>query len=846
MTAASPYRSRPILLAALLLGIAAAASAGTFGVLEGVVRDKENDQPVPGASVMIVETQQGRVTDADGRFVIYNVPAGKYTVRIQMIGYRPVSYQNVEVTANLRTRLRVTMEQSAVELTEIVVKAERPLIQKDVIGTTHTVTAMEFKSLPITTPQDILSFKPGTTLEGNVRGGKTSEVVYFIDGLPAQDVMQGTFGADIPTSSVVELSFQTGGFEAEYGNAQSGIVNIVTKSGTNEPYAMARVLKDDWAGGTEHNHETEAEVAVSGPVVRDRLFFFVSSTYNQNGTRWWLDFEKAGPLPVARMLSFFGKLDYLIDPSLKLSAQVLHSDKEWKDYEFSWRFNLNGLPEQRRSVTRVSANLTHTLSENTYYDVRMSLYQNRFRIGPDERPDFDPGRLFSYDMFLQYVTGGERMLWSDALQRTYTLRSDITTQIIANTTMKAGGEFNYYELDNALEKYEPQRSYFGKPLILEKPLNYSTAFRYFPKSGSGFVQGKYEVENATVSVGLRYDFLNPTAKRPAYEFVPVRPNEFRLRLNRMVPSRIKHQFSPRFGVSVPYREDGFVYVNYGYYFQYPLFTYLFSGLDVVTAQRGASALLGNPNLEPERTKAWEISVKQVVKENVVLSATYFRKESSNLIDAKTFIATDSKVAGDYGFAEMVNNPYAESRGFELVLSRSQGAFLTGSISYSFMEALGLSESATQGLNFRQWGFAPVNTLFNLSWDQRHTLKVNAVLQLPLGVQANAFFHTFTGRPYTYFPSRDGFTPLDPEQAFVPNNERMPGYANLDVKLTRTFSFDLARSTEVTVYVDVRNALDQRNVKWMDSSGRIGGELEDPGAYHIGRRTRTGITVEVGF
>lgn len=846
MTAASPYRSRPILLAALLLGIAAAASAGTFGVLEGVVRDKENDQPVPGASVMIVETQQGRVTDADGRFVIYNVPAGKYTVRIQMIGYRPLSYQNVEVTANLRTRLRVTMEQSAVELTEIVVKAERPLIQKDVIGTTHTVTAMEFKSLPITTPQDILSFKPGTTLEGNVRGGKTSEVVYFIDGLPAQDVMQGTFGADIPTSSVVELSFQTGGFEAEYGNAQSGIVNIVTKSGTNEPYAMARVLKDDWAGGTEHNHETEAEVAVSGPVVRDRLFFFVSSTYNQNGTRWWLDFEKAGPLPVARMLSFFGKLDYLIDPSLKLSAQVLHSDKEWKDYEFSWRFNLNGLPEQRRSVTRVSANLTHTLSENTYYDVRMSLYQNRFRIGPDERPDFDPGRLFSYDMFLQYVTGGERMLWSDALQRTYTLRSDITTQIIANTTMKAGGEFNYYELDNALEKYEPQRSYFGKPLILEKPLNYSTAFRYFPKSGSGFVQGKYEVENATVSVGLRYDFLNPTAKRPAYEFVPVRPNEFRLRLNRMVPSRIKHQFSPRFGVSVPYREDGFVYVNYGYYFQYPLFTYLFSGLDVVTAQRGASALLGNPNLEPERTKAWEISVKQVVKENVVLSATYFRKESSNLIDAKTFIATDSKVAGDYGFAEMVNNPYAESRGFELVLSRSQGAFLTGSISYSFMEALGLSESATQGLNFRQWGFAPVNTLFNLSWDQRHTLKVNAVLQLPLGVQANAFFHTFTGRPYTYFPSRDGFTPLDPEQAFVPNNERMPGYANLDVKLTRTFSFDLARSTEVTVYVDVRNALDQRNVKWMDSSGRIGGELEDPGAYHIGRRTRTGITVEVGF
>jgi outer membrane receptor protein involved in Fe transport len=829
-----------------MIGLTQLAPASTFGILEGVVRDKENDQPIPGATILLVQSQQGRITDIDGRFVIYNVPAGKYTVRIQLIGYRTVVYENVEITANLRTRLKVDMEQSAVELSEIIVRAERPLIQKDIIGTTHTVTAFEFKTLPITSPQDILTFKPGTTLEGNVRGGKTSEVVYFIDGLPAQDVMQGTFGADIPTSSVVELSFQTGGFEAEYGNAQSGIVNIVTKSGTNEPHVMARLLKDDWVGGTEHNRETEAEIALSGPIIQNKLFYFFSGTYNQNGTRWWLDFEKFYSLPMANTASGFGKLDYLIDPSMKLSAQMLYSFKDWRDYEFSWRFNLDGLPLQRRQVFRLSANFTHTISEKTYYDVRVSVYQNHFRIGPDDRPAFDPGKIFEYDLFLQYITGGERMLWSNSIQRTYTIRSDITTQIIDHTTLKTGGEFNYYELDNTLEKFDPQKSYFGKPLVLEKPLNYSTAFRYFPKSGSGFVQGKYEVDNATVSLGLRYDFLNPTAKRPAYEFVPIRPNEFRLRLNRMVPSRIKHQISPRFGVSVPYREDGFVYVNYGYYFQYPLFTYLFSGLDVVTASRGASALLGNPNLEPERTKAWEISIKQVVKENVVLSATYFRKESSNLIDAKTFVASDSKFAGDYGFAEMVNNPFAEARGLELVLSRNKGSLLTGSVSYSFMEAMGISESATQGLNFRQWGFTPINTMFYLSWDQRHTLKINAIFQLPLGIQANMFLHSYTGRPYTYYPSRDGFNPTNPEQVFVPNNERMSGYTNLDVKFTKIFSLDFARSTDVTFFVDVRNALDKRNIKWMDSSGKVGGELEDPGGYHIGRRTRTGMMVEVGL
>lgn len=834
------------LLPLLVLFPLSLATAGNFGILEGIVREKESDLPMPGVTVFIVQTQQGRVTDTEGRFTINNIPTGRYSVRVQMIGFRTVSYENVEIIANSRTRLRVSMEPSAVELSEIVVKAERPLIQKDVTGTTHTVTGHDLKALPVTQAQDVITFKPGTTLEGNVRGGKTSEVVYLIDGLPAQDVLQGTFGADLPTSSVVELSFQTGGFEAEYGNAQSGIVNIVTKSGTNETEVMGRFLKDDWTGHTENNKETEAELAVSGPVMRDRIFFFLSGTYNQNGSRWWLDLEKFFPMPVSRMGSLFGKLDVVIDPSMKLSLQTLYSDKSWRDYEFSWRFNLDGLPQQRRNIVRLSANFTHTVSEDTYYDLRASVYQNRQRIGPDDRPAFDPGRIYEYDLFLQYVVGGERMLWSNSLQRIYTLRGDVTSQVIDHTTLKTGAEFNYYELDSDLEKFEPQKSYFGKPLTLATPLNYSTSYRYFPKSGSAFVQGKYDVENATLSVGVRYDFLNPTARRPAYEFVPVRANEFRLRLNRMVPSRIKHQISPRFGVSLPYSENGYVYVNYGYYFQYPLFSYLFSGLDVVTAQRGASALMGNPNLEPERTRAWEISVRQVVKENVVVSVTYYRKESTNLIDAKTFIATDSKVGGDFGFAEMVNNPYAEARGLEVVLSRNQGALLTGSISYSYMEAMGVSESATQGLNYRQWGFTPVNTMFYLSWDQRHTVKVNAAMHLPLGVEANAFFHAFTGRPYTYFPSRDGFTPSDPAMAFVPNNERMTGYTNLDVKVSRTFALGFARSTDLTVFVDVRNALDKRNVKWYDSSGKIGGELSDPGAYHIGRRTRTGVTVEVGL
>ncbi len=763
-----------------------------------------------------------------------------------MVGYRNMLIENVEINSNLKTKLDISLIETTVELGEIIVRAERPLIQPDIIGTTHTITAQEFKLLPVTTFQDVLSFKPGTTLEGNVRGGKTSEVMYLVDGLPAQDMLEGGLGADLPNSSVVELSFQTGGFEAEYGNAQSGIVNVITKSGSDHTEVMARVVKDDLFGGTEHNHETEVETAVSGPVVTNDIYYFLSTNYNQVGTRWWLDFEKFFPLPIAKTFSGLGKLDFHLSPEMRLSTQLLYSYKDYRDYEFSWRFNLDGLPPQHRTVYRFSTIFTHTISENTFYDVRLSAYSNTTHIGSDDKPVVDPGKIFEYDLFLQYILDGDRLLWSNTSQKIYTLKSDFTTQVIKNTMLKTGGELNFYDIKTDLQKYEPQKTYFGKPLPFEPPLNYSTAYNYFPKSGSAYVQGKYSVEQVNISLGFRYDFLNPTAKRPAYEHVPVKQNEYRLRMNRLVPAKIKHQISPRFGISLPYSEQGYIYINYGYYFQFPLFTYLYSGLDVVTAQRGVSALLGNPNLEPERTKAWEISFKQVVKENVVVSATYFKKESINLVDSKTFVASDSKVAGDYGFAEFVNNPSADATGVEIVVSRNQGELLTGSISYTFMEAEGLSENANQGLNYRQWGFRPVVAPFYLSWDQRHTLKVNGIFHLPYGVEANTFLHSFSGRPYTYFPSRDGFTPANPNQDFVPNNERMSGYMNLDVKFSKTFKIEFSRSTDITLYADIRNALDRRNVKWMDSAGKIGGELRDPGGYSIGRRSRIGMTVEVGL
>jgi hypothetical protein len=104
----------------------------------------------------------------------------------------------------------------------------------------------------------------------------------------------------------------------------------------------------------------------------------------------------------------------------------------------------------------------------------------------------------------------------------------------------------------------------------------------------------------------------------------------------------------------------------------------------------------------------------------------------------------------------------------------------------------------------------------------------------------------SARPYTYYPSRDGFIPLDSTLVFIPNNKRMNDYRNLDLKVMKTIAFDVGRNGQLTLYVDARNLFNQKNVTWIDASGRIGGELSDPSAYASNRRLRVGAILEIGL
>jgi outer membrane receptor protein involved in Fe transport len=281
-------------------------------------------------------------------------------------------------------------------------------------------------------------------------------------------------------------------------------------------------------------------------------------------------------------------------------------------------------------------------------------------------------------------------------------------------------------------------------------------------------------------------------------------------------------------------------MNYGHFFQIPLFDYMFTGLNY-DIKKGVKALYGNPDLKPERTTALEISYKRTFKTHYLVSFTYFKKEISGLVDSKTFLASDSKYEDD-GFTQYVNMPTATSSGFELLLEKEYSNYFSGKICYTLMNAKGYSNYVDQGLNYQMWGFAIPNVEHYLSWDQRHTFVMEAFAGVPGKYGIDMIWRWNSPRPYTYYPSRTGYLP-DLETQIEPNNARMKNIAYVDVKLYKEWA--IFKGMSVTTYLDIRNLFDRKNVLWIASDGKTGGELEDPSAWDVGRRLNVGLKIALG-
>jgi outer membrane receptor protein involved in Fe transport len=222
------------------LCMSGAVFSQTTGKIVGTVIDKQTNDPLPGANVIVLGTNLGAAADVDGYYTIINVPAGMQDVQVSVMGYKKMIQKDVLVSVDQIARVDFDLEMEVVPGEEVVVYAERDILHKEVSNSQLVVTASEMtEAAGIRTINQYLKKQPGITGENHleIRGGSADQTGTIINGLTLVNPRIGTASASIPISSVEQVNLVTGGYSAEYGNFRSGLINIVTKSGDKDRYS---------------------------------------------------------------------------------------------------------------------------------------------------------------------------------------------------------------------------------------------------------------------------------------------------------------------------------------------------------------------------------------------------------------------------------------------------------------------------------------------------------------------------------------------------------------------------------------------------------------------------------
>ncbi|PAP76564.1 TonB-dependent receptor [Rubrivirga marina] len=410
------------------LSLAPAALAQTTGQLSGTVRDAQSGEAIIGASVLVEGTTQGASTNIDGEFRIIGVRPGAYTLVASYIGYATTRLEGVRVNVDLTTTVELELTSETVQTEEVVVTASADLVRRDLTSSEFRVTSDAIESLPVQEVGDILSTQAGVTTSGagiHIRGGRSKEVAYFVDGVRVTDAYDGSVSVQIENEGIEELQIIAGTYNAEYGQANSGIINVVTKDPGTEfegnvelfsgTYAVsgdggADALRGSNTGdypllanlpyidvdpysylGVNPTQYVNGQASLSGPILADRLGFFALGRYFRNdgwlyGSRVFNTDGTPGDsalVPMNAFEKYSGQATLKLRASnrINLSLTTLASltTGDGGSSAFDFRLNPDGIRSYRDEGLTANLQLTHTLSNTAFYTLNASTFYKRNR-----------------------------------------------------------------------------------------------------------------------------------------------------------------------------------------------------------------------------------------------------------------------------------------------------------------------------------------------------------------------------------------------------------------------------------------------------------------------------------
>ncbi|MCK9407627.1 MAG: TonB-dependent receptor [Bacteroidetes bacterium] len=409
------YKLYLLLIGSLLF---CSAELMASGKIRGSIVDEKTKEALVGASVVVVGTNYGAVTDIDGNYIILNLPVATYSLRVSFLGYQNVIINNIKVNDDLTSEVNFNLTSTEVQLNEVVIIQDRPLVNKNATNAVRIGTQEDIQKLPVRGVQQAVVLSAGVVLQnGNlyIRGGRNDEVGYYVEGASSRSVVDGTNLTTIIPEALEEFQVQAGGYTAEYGGANAGIVRQSLRAGSQEYKVSIQAETDNFTDQFERKFGTYSYgysnyvMTVGGPLpgVSNVKFFVAGENQFQRDVevRFWDGFTmknlpnskpdalfngvdkvvplleiKPGNIPgqLRNRYTTNGTLTFDFNPIIvRLGGSFSHQREQKNTDPITNIYNMSRLGITENSNLLLNAKLTHILSSATSYDLNFSYLDDR-------------------------------------------------------------------------------------------------------------------------------------------------------------------------------------------------------------------------------------------------------------------------------------------------------------------------------------------------------------------------------------------------------------------------------------------------------------------------------------
>lgn len=866
------------------------------GNVKGKVTDIQTGEPLIGANIYIVGSARGGVTNNKGEYFISGIPPGVYTIRVSYVGYQTIEIKR-SIESNETAVLDFKLASSDIPIEGVTVVGQAPLVDVMKTAGDQSFSRDKIEQLPnVKDVKDVVPLQAGVVQFGGqlfLRGGRANETQILIDGVPVNDlsgrvgaggtstaneqlqqlysgnVSAGAGGAlSVSANAIQSVVITSGGLDIEYGNTQSGTVNIITREGGETYNVSVQYRTDEVTNATYNERYYAANLGGPEPITSQLLpllglevgktSFFLSGTFNQsdgphdfNKSQFYHPVERKvkiggifGNLLSGLGFSYSDKQNNEFSFNSKISHQLGESDKLAFSYRanaksshslrdsYSWREVYDSTTSEVSLVTQNVLHWSHIFGPNTLLQGFFSrLETDRLTtVGSLTPAQYSPmtnleKRDINSDGFNDLGTG---QFWNKSNFAVWNLKLDFRSKVHEYHFLKAGIDYSY-------EEYRSTAIYFPKDTLSSlRYLSYRGEYpgvgdfravtNVYPSRGALYAQDNIELSSINIRVGLRYDFfylgkqvahpdfvkryedLVSSGGRPRVpaDWVDYNSDYTSFRERSFLKQFSKGYFSPRLAIGYPISTRTVFYFNYGHFLQFPERDQYYRD-PVDFGGRVSGHYVGNPSLKPQKTIQYEAGFDQLIFEDLSLGIRGFYK------DIFDYVAFEQGYIDRY-----VNLDFASTRGFEIILTKQYGDHYSGSLTYTFSLAKGRSSDPKASQLDPNLRGLPRE--IRLDWDQEHTLNLFAGYRVGPNEDYEIFGLPFNnwGASITWsFGSGFPYTPVDPtvvtrlQELYLRNTGTGPYSSEFNLSLFK--GFVVAEKLNVALTLDVANLLNRRNV-----------------------------------